>query len=209
MKKGKFLVFEGIDGSGKTSQLHLLTQRLQGLGEACYETREPTDGPIGSLVNQILKKRLVVDERATATLFAGDRLDHLMNPHNGLCSKIQAGIHVVSDRYYLSSYAYNGTKAPLDWVIGLNEEATRILKPDAHIFVDVLPEVAVERIAANRYETELYETMENLTAVRRKFFDVFDRMQGEETIIVVDGNRSMEEVSEEIWAKVKGLFEEA
>jgi len=208
MKQGKFLVFEGIDGSGKTSQLRLLSERLKAEGYSCYETREPTDGPIGSLVNQILKKRLVVDERATATLFAGDRLDHLLNEHNGLCPKIEQGIHVICDRYYLSSYAYNGSRVPLEWVIELNEQAAQILKPDAHIFVDVSPEVAVERISANRYETELYETMENLTAVRQKFLDVFELMKDRENIIIVDGNRSMEEVSDEIWGKVKGLFEE-
>ncbi len=206
MKRGRFIVFEGIDGSGKTTQLSMFLDCLKRQGLSCYETKEPTDGPIGSLVNQILKKRLTVDERATATLFAGDRLDHLLNPHNGLCAKVEQGIHVVSDRYYLSSYAYNGSKVPLDWVIELNQQAAAILKPDAHIFVDVSPEVAVGRIAANRYETELYESIENLTAVRNQFLSIFDRMKDQENVIIVDGNRPVAEVAAEIWQKVAPLF---
>ena len=206
MKRGRFIVFEGIDGSGKTTQLSLLLNRLKQQGLSCYETKEPTDGPIGSLVNQILKKRLAMDERVTATLFAGDRLDHLLNSHNGLCAKVEQGIHVVSDRYYLSSYAYNGSKVPLDWVIKLNEQAAVILKPDAHIFVDVLPKVAVERIGANRYETELYESIENLTAVRTQFLSIFDRMKDQENVIIVDGNRPVDEVAADIWQKVAPLF---
>ena len=88
MKSGVFLAFEGIDGSGKTTQLHLLTQRLLKAGYLCCETREPTGGPVGSIVNQILQKRLIVDERVTAMLFAGDRLDHLLNEYNGICKKM-------------------------------------------------------------------------------------------------------------------------
>lgn len=207
-KQGRFIVFEGIDGSGKTTQLGLLSERLKAQGVAVCETREPTDGPVGALVNQILKKRLTADESVTATLFAGDRLDHLTNEHNGICSKIKQGIHVLSDRYYLSSYAYNGSKVPLEWVMKLNEQAARLLRPDAHVFVDVPPELAVSRILSNRFETELYETTENLRAVRNQFFQVFEMVKNEETIIIVDGSRTQQEIAEEIWEKTKSLFKE-
>lgn len=206
MGRGRFIVFEGIDGSGKTTQMKLFSQRLKADGMSCCETREPTDGPVGALVNQILKKRLAADEAVTAALFAGDRLDHLLNQYNGICSKVEQGIHVVSDRYYLSSYAYNGSKVPLDWVMKLNEQAARILRPDAHIFVDVLPELAVRRILDNRFETELYETTENLRMVREQFFQVFELVKNEENIIVVDGSGTPEEIAEEIWSKTKAIL---
>ncbi len=207
MGNGIFLVFEGIDGSGKTTQLRLLAQRLGNRNLPVYGTREPTDGPIGSLVNQALKKRLKLDERVLATLFAGDRLDHLLNEYNGLCPKIKQGIHVLCDRYYLSSYAYNGSRVPFDWVMKLNEQAAQILRPTAHIFVDVTPEVAVQRIAANRYETELYETTENLRTVRGKFYEVFELLKEQETVIIVNGDLPPDQVAEEIWEKVKNYFE--
>ncbi len=207
MKSGVFLAFEGIDGSGKTTQLHLLVQRLLKRGHLCCETREPTNGPVGSIVNQILQKRLIVDERVTATLFAGDRLDHLLNEYNGICKKINSGVHVISDRYYLSSYAYNSATAPLEWVMQLNEQATQILKPAAHIFVDVSPEVAVKRILSNRQETELYETMDQLTAIRNRFFHIFDLVKGKENVIIVNGDLSPEQVEAEIWSKVRHFFE--
>ena len=207
MKKGVFLTFEGIDGSGKTTQLHLLVQGLLNMGQLCCETREPTNGPVGAVVNQILQKRLIVDERVTATLFAGDRLDHLLNEYNGICKKINSGVHVISDRYYLSSYAYNSAEAPLEWVMQLNEQAAQILKPAAHIFVDVSPEVAVKRILTNRQETELYETMEQLTAIRKRFFDIFELVKEKENVIIVNGDLSPEQVAEEIWSKVQYYFE--
>lgn len=207
MENGVFLAFEGIDGSGKTTQLNLLSRRLEKLGVPVYETREPTDGPVGALVNQALKKRIKLEERVLATLFAGDRLDHLLNEYNGICSKIMQGIHVLCDRYYLSSYAYNGSKVPFDWVVKLNEQAAQILRPAAHIFVDVTPEVAVQRISANRYETELYETTETLRTVRGKFYEVFELLKEQETIIVVNGDLSPEQVAEEIWEKTKSYFE--
>ena len=207
MKSGVFLAFEGIDGSGKTTQLHLLTQRLLKAGYLCCETREPTGGPVGSIVNQILQKRLIVDERVTAMLFAGDRLDHLLNEYNVICKKITSGVHVISDRYYLSSYAYNSAAAPLEWVMQLNEQAAQILRPAAHIFVDVSPEVAVKRILTNRQETELYETMDQLTAVRDRFYRIFEMVKEKENVIIVNGNLAPEQVEEEVWNKVQHFFE--
>lgn len=207
MKSGVFLAFEGIDGSGKTTQLHLLTQRLLKAGYLCCETREPTGGPVGSIVNQILQKRLIVDERVTAMLFAGDRLDHLLNEYNGICKKINSGVHVISDRYYLSSYAYNSAAAPLEWVMQLNEQAAQILRPAAHIFVDVSPEVAVKRILTNRQETDLYETMDQLTAVRDRFYRIFEMVKEKENVIIVNGNLAPEQVEEEVWNKVQHFFE--
>lgn len=198
-QKGCFFVFEGIDGSGKSTQIHLLKERIEATGVRCLETKEPTDGPIGSLVHQCMTRRTSADEQTIAALFAADRLDHLLNETDGLCQKIQEGISVISDRYILSTYAYQSVCVPLEWLIQMNSQATRVLKPDCHIFIDVDPEVTLERMAKGRFHTELYETKERLTEVRARYFDLFDRFAGQENILIVNGNQSIENIARDIW----------
>ena len=89
----------------------------------------------------------------------------------------------------------------------LNEQAAQILRPAAHIFVDVSPEVAVKRILTNRQETELYETMDQLTAVRDRFYRIFEMVKEKENVIIVNGNLAPEQVEEEVWNKVQHFFE--
>ena len=124
-KKGSFIVFEGIDGSGKTTQINLLKQKIEALNIKCLETREPSDGPIGVMIRQCLTGRMQMDEAALAALFAADRLDHINNGTNGLKNKLEDGICVISDRFVLSNYAYQSVKAPLDWVMNLNSPPDR------------------------------------------------------------------------------------
>ena len=102
-KKGSFIVFEGIDGSGKTTQINLLKQKIEALNIKCLETREPSDGPIGVMIRQCLTGRMQMDEAALAALFAADRLDHINNGTNGLKNKLEDEICVISDRFVLSN----------------------------------------------------------------------------------------------------------
>ena len=127
MDKGLFFAFEGIDGSGKSTQIHLLKDKLQQRGYRCHETREPTDGPVGSIVHQLMTGRLKADPRVISSLFAADRLDHLTNPINGLETEIKRGVTILSDRYYFSSYAYNGLEMDMDWVIEINRCSAELL----------------------------------------------------------------------------------
>lgn len=205
-KRAPFIVFEGIDGSGKSTQISLLQEKIQKQGNPCFVTREPSDGPVGSLIRQFLSGRMQADERTLAALFAADRLDHLTNHTDGVIAKLEQGIAVISDRYYLSNYAYNGVRASLEWVMQLNTVSADLLKPDCHIFVDVSPEKALERIGKGRFHTELYETKERLTEVRDKFFDIFEQVESSENVFIVDGDRSMEEISQEIWNGVAKYF---
>ena len=152
---GKFIVFEGIDGSGKSTQIQMLSEKLKQNQIPVYATFEPTDSPIGSLIHQIMIGRMKTDNKVIAALFAADRLDHLLNEVNGIAAKVQQGITVVSDRYYLSSYAYHSVDMPLEQVIAANAPSRDILRPDVHIFIDVDPDVALERISKNRFHKEL------------------------------------------------------
>lgn len=207
MKKAPFFVFEGIDGSGKSTQISYLKQNIENTGMRCYVTKEPSDGPIGTLTRQFLTGRMQADEKALAALFVADRLDHLTNPVDGISKKIEEGIAVISDRYYLSNYAYNGVRVPLDWVKNANSLCKEVLKPDCHIFVDVTPEIALERISKNRFHTELYETKERLTEVRNAFLETFESLKNEETILIVDGNQTPEAIAEDILEGIKPFLQ--
>ena len=162
VKKGKFIAFEGIDGSGKSTQIRLLANKLKEIGVYCYTTMEPTDSPIGSLIHQIMTGRIKTDNKVIAGLFVADRLDHLLNDVNGVLSKIMEGTTVITDRYYFSSYAYHSVDMPMDWVIQANAQSKELLQPTVTIFIDVNPDNAVERIAKNRFHQELFEKKSRL-----------------------------------------------
>lgn len=206
--KGRFLTFEGIDGSGKSTQIRLLKQRIEKQGFSCYETAEPSTGPVGSLLRQFLSKRIKADEKTLAALFSADRLDHLNNETDGICQKIDNGIHVICDRYVLSNYAYQGGSGSLEWVMQLNSAALETLHPDCHIFLDVAPETTLERIAKGRFHTDLYETKERLTEVRNCYLNIIEQLKNTENIMIINGNQSIEKISDEIWQKVSYLFTE-
>ena len=201
-KKGRFIVFEGIDGSGKTTQCRLLCEKIRAAGQALHVTKEPTDRPIGTLLRQFLENKYKTDERAMAMLFAADRLDHIVNDQNGLLPIIQNGVHVVSDRYYLSSYAYQSVSMPMPWVLAINAQNAALLRPSCHVFIDVSPETAIARLRQSRPDIQLYETMDHLALVRKSFFDVFARVKDEETIVVVNGERPEAEIAADIWKTV-------
>lgn len=182
-KRGKFIVFEGTDGSGKSTQLRLLTQYLESRGVQTFLTREPTDSPFGAMLRSCLTRKIDTDEYTIAALFAADRLDHIKNSENGILKKLEAGINVFCDRYYFSSFAYNGSFVPLDWVEKINEPARKLLKPDLTVFIDIDAEYAMGRVA-RRGETERYETVERQKKIRQNYFDLFARFPDERVAIV-------------------------
>lgn len=202
VSKGKFIAFEGIDGSGKSTQIQLLSDRLKKEGIYYYTTMEPTDSPIGSLIHQIMMGRIKTDNKVIAALFVADRLDHLLNDVNGIASKILEGTTVITDRYYFSSYAYHSIDMPMEWVIQANEQSKNILQPTVTLFIDVDPDVAIERIAKNRAHQELFEKKSRLVKVRYKYLEAFKKMEDTENIIIVDGNRDPKVIANDIWEKV-------
>ena len=154
----RLIVLEGLDGAGTTTQARRLVDHLLGNGAAAHLTREPSDGPIGKLIREMLVgKHAITDEKLSqgtfGLLFAADRLDHLQREVE---PALHAGTVVVSDRWYHSSLAYQGTGADRDWIIALNARARR---PDLTIFLKVRPEVAAaRRVAAGRVQ-ELFEDL--------------------------------------------------
>ena len=203
MKKNIFIAIEGIDGSGKSTQAKNIAKKLEGEGHKVYLTFEPTDMRIGKMIRSILGGKEKADEKVIAALFVADRLDHLLHETEGILKKIEEGYTVITDRYYFSSYAYHGAHIDMDWVIASNKMAANTLKPTVNIFVDVSPEVAMERINLNRDSVEIYETLDNLKAVQTQYLRAFDKLKEEEHIVAVNGDKTPEKVTEALWEVIQ------
>lgn len=205
-KSNLFIAFEGIDGSGKSTQVKLLADKLESKGHKVYTTFEPTDSEIGTIIRNILTGKKKADNRTIAGLFVADRLNHLLNDENGIVKKMSEGFTVLTDRYYFSSYAYNGTHMDINWVINANAISASILRPHLNIFIDVSPEVSMGRINGNRDTVDLYENLENLKKVRAKYLEAFALLNQTEKIFTVDGNQNPDLIHKEIANKIEILF---
>lgn len=195
---GKFIVFEGIDGSGKSTQIKMLAEKLEKMGIKCRRTLEPTFGLVGGVLHDILSGKIKADPKVTAALFVADRLDHILNEKDGLLKSLKQGETVICDRYYFSSYSYQSVEVPGDWVVDANRLCADTLKPDCTIFIDISPQTAMDRIVKNRDRIELYETEERLTQVRTAYFDAFRKMKDSECVKIIDGERTADEIAEDI-----------
>jgi dTMP kinase len=206
MKKNLFIALEGLDGSGKSTQIKPLAENLQALGHKVYTTAEPTQSRIGLIIKDIFKHKMQADHRTIAALYAADRLEHVLNKTDGILKKLEEGYTVITDRYYFSSYAYHGTHMDLDWVIAINSLVADMLRPDLNIFIDVPIGVCVKRLNKGRSITELYEDEQNLNQVRKKYFEAFEKVKLLEKIYIADGNQPVDVISKDVWREVSQLL---
>ena len=202
-----FIAFEGIDGSGKSTQIALLRSRLESLGYKVHQTCEPTTGPIGRMIRDIFSGKMEGNHHTIAGLFVADRLHHILNKEDGLIAQLTRGYVVLSDRYVLSSYAYQGAHVDLEWVIAANSESQRLLPADLHIFLDISVEVALERLVQGRDQMELFETRENLTLVHKMYHQILERFSDSLNIVKVDGSQNQDAIAESIWQRISPLFD--
>jgi len=203
-RKNLFIAFEGIDGSGKSTQVQKLSDWLTRQGHRVYTTCEPTDSRIGKMIRDIFNHRMEGDQRVIAALFAADRLNHLLHSQDGIIRKLEEGYTVITDRYYFSSYAYHTVHGiDMDWVIDLNRVSADLLKPDLNIYIDIAPEKSMERLIIGRTTMEMYETLDNLKAVQEKYFEAFQRMKDKENICFIDGSQAEEQVAIDIQSKIR------
>ncbi|MCW5805006.1 MAG: dTMP kinase [Deltaproteobacteria bacterium] len=183
----RLIVLEGLDGAGTTTQTARLVEHLRARGIAAHGTREPSDGPIGKLLREMLTggHAIAGTQIAQSTfglLFAADRLDHLQREVE---PKLAAGVTVVSDRWYHSSLAYQGTGADRDWIGTLNGRARR---PDLTVFLEVRPEVAAQRRVAAGRAQELFEDLRMQEEVAAGYKATIAELSAQgERIEVIDG----------------------
>jgi len=201
---GRFIVFEGLDGAGTTTQSRMLAERLQHKGRTVHLAHQPSDGHVGQLIRQILAGRAataqadgklgVVDERVMALLFAADRLDHLgsqIEPH------LARGEDVILDRYTLSSLAYQGASVSHEFIQAANRYAR---KPDLTLFIYVPASVALERVRARAAKLERYETATQLQAIEREYSRLVGTLA---SVVSIDGTRPMAEVADLCFAALQ------
>lgn len=203
-EKAKFIVFEGIDGSGKTTQAKLLAKRLKESGAKVCLTAEPTSLPTGRALRDALGGKIAKRECEMALMFVEDRIAHNKDPKEGIDALIDAGVTVICDRYYYSTLAYQGHSTDYEWVKSMNLLCPDIRKPDLCIYIDLLPSQSLERIRRGRDSVEIYETEETLTAVREQFLSVIRDLGETDNICILDGYRAEEEIAEDVYAIVSG-----
>lgn len=206
-ERGLFIVIEGVDGSGKTTQSELLSTYLRGLGRKVHHTAEPTATGLGGMVRDGLGAEHPRTSDELAAMFLADRVAHNVSQKSGIRQYVEGGTDVVCDRYYYSSIAYQGVDGSLEWVADMNLNCPSIMKPDICIFIDLDPEKCLEHIRAGRSHFEIYE--ENAAVIsetRRRYGIVFDMLAGRDNIVIVDGARSREEVFADIRAAVEKLL---
>jgi dTMP kinase len=204
--RGRLIVLEGLDGAGTTTQAKLLVSAITAKGRDAHLTREPSDGPVGRLLRSMLIGEhaiagRVIDQATFGLLFAADRMDHLQRE---VMPALEAGATVVSDRWYHSSLAYQGTGADRAWIRVLNQRA-RV--PDLTVFLRVRAEVAAaRRVAAGRAQ-ELFEDLPMQQRVAAGYESVLAELSASgEKIAVLDGEATPDEVTAAIAVAVAPLL---
>jgi dTMP kinase len=206
-ERGRFVVLEGIDGAGTTTQTGELVRRLQARGIHARGTSEPSRGPIGVLLRGVLSRRLTgpggapFDRGALALLFASDRLDHVAAE---IEPTLAAGEWVVSDRYLMSSLAYQALDVPLAFVAAANARAPR---PDLTLFLNVPAEVALRRRQAEHTNAELFEELDLQRRVAQNYHArIAEDGASAGPVLVLDGTRSIGEIADEIEQRLDERF---
>jgi len=208
---GRLIAIEGLDGAGTTTQTALLAEWLHGhKGCQVFETREPSRGLAGAVLRSVLARRLAMDGRTLAALFAADRIDHLYR-QDGIASRLADGIWVIMDRYYLSSFAYQPLsleRSEIEWLWHLHEPC---LVPDMTFFIDVPVEVCIARLQRDRgFHFELYENSQTLQAVRSGYLSSigYCRQLGHD-IQTIDGVRPASEVATAIGERLRPFLKQS
>lgn len=194
MKRGLFIVIEGLDGSGGTTQCRLLQNYLDIKGIKSLVTKEPTNNLIGGLIRGVLTHDWSINPEGLQLLFCADRAHHL---EKEIIPALEKGITVICDRYLFSTLAFGAVDCGMEWLKVLNQ---KFLQPDIAFILEVDPIECVKRISEGRSRMELFENKEKLVKVLANY-----RRLGQEfpNLIIIDGNRGQETVLKEIVKKVE------
>ena len=188
---GKFIVIEGLDGSGQSTQTKFLKDFLEEKGYEVILTKEPTlDSQAGKEIKRVLKKKKKISPKELQELFAKDRREHLKTL---IIPALQEGKVVISDRYFFSSFAFGSSSGlDLNWLIKINNE---FLLPDITFFLAVSPKICLERIKKRGIEKTLFEEREKLEKVYKNYQKIVKKFP---SVKIINGEKSIEEVFQQI-----------
>jgi len=186
-----FIAFEGLDGSGSSTQCKLLKDRLEKEGYSTLATKEPTsDTPIGKMIRDVLQHKWATSPEGLQLLFSADRAEHLKNEIN---PALNNGQIVITDRYLFSTLAFGGMEVDIEWLKKLNEN---FRLPDITFLFKLDPSECIKRIVGRGSEFELFEKQEKL----EKIWENYDKIKDEyPNIYLIDASKGIEEIEGEIW----------
>ena len=206
MKRGKFIVFEGGDGTGTSTQARMLYDHYVSGGRKAVITAEPSEGPVGHLIRQGLTHRVMFhsDDKAFATqlayLFAADRYDHLRNEVNGILALLDSGVNVICTRYKFSSFVYNVVDDG-ELVQRLNKD---FIDPDLVIYLKGSVEEAIAR-ADKRHCKDRHEVIEKQLDVIERYDEFFRTYPGD--LLTINACQSIIDVHLEIINKITYYYD--
>jgi dTMP kinase len=189
-----FIVIEGLDGSGTTTQLKRVVELFDKKSIATHATFEPTSSALGTLVRQVLRKDVVTTPLALALLFAADREDHLHHPITGIHQRLLNGEIVISDRYFFSSLAYQSVDCGFEKVLSLNQ----FPYPQYIFFIDTPIDDCLFRIDERKEDKEIFEHREFLTEVKQNYEKIFSELPEGVNFFLIDGTKTREEITQTI-----------
>ncbi|MCK4336093.1 MAG: dTMP kinase [Candidatus Aenigmarchaeota archaeon] len=196
--EGKFIVFEGIDKSGKETQAKMLYDHLHAKGIPVIYTEEPSPkNAIGRLIKKwLVGQATVTSGEAITLLYTADRFEHLKKV---IIPALNTGKNVICDRYFYSTIAYESAifRVEREWIKSLHKD---VRKPDVVIFIDIDPEVSLKRERA--LPNDRLEKVELLKKVR----EAYKEMVNEERFFVVNGDREKEEVFNDVKLVISRVF---
>lgn len=188
--KTSFIVFDGLDGAGKSTQVKLLADYLNQKKKKTHITKEPTSGLIGGLIKSQLTGEWRSSPECLQLLFSADRSYHL---EKEIVPLLRKGINVISDRYFFSTMAYGDLEInDLDWLIKINK---KFLFPDLTFFLKVLPKVCLERIKRDRFEITLFEEEKRLRKVWKNYEKLAKKFKN---IYIIDGGRPIDQIAKDV-----------
>ncbi|MCL2199747.1 MAG: dTMP kinase [Defluviitaleaceae bacterium] len=201
-----FVVIEGLDGSGKSTQTRRLGEWFTKRGVTCLTTNQPSNGTIGTLAREVTKGAFPVDNEALSLLFAAEHLQHYKQV---IEPALNRGEYVICDRYYYSNLVYQGKTPELfERILSYNYAVMNppAKKPDAVIYLDAAPEECMRRITANRAEISIFEKTDKLKALRNRYNSTFEYLRKTEKIITIQTeNLNQNQVYEKIVNKIAPL----
>lgn len=193
--QAKFIAFEGLDGSGQSTQAALLKDFLIKKGHKVHLTKEPTSSLIGGLIRSQLTNEWKSSQECLQLLFSADRAHHL---EKEIIPLLKRGVIVISDRYFFSTVAFGTTEIKdWNWLLQINQQ---FLLPDTIFLLEVSPRVCIERIKKSRFELALFEKEKILEKVLKNYQKLAKEFKN---VYTIDGEKSIKEVEKEVQKVVR------